>query len=132
MVLGICRCFIFMVLCHSVLCMQASGCLHCATYPSRDNTPVISSGLRNCPVDIVKLHVGSPLLSGLLGTPMQSDCSALLGVIGVDLEICLCAAINANVPGVFNVHTPKLDIAARIASSQLCGHAFQPSFTCGP
>ncbi|KAH6556567.1 hypothetical protein KP509_1Z170000, partial [Ceratopteris richardii] len=91
-------------------------------------SPPSAGGRKTCPVDIIKLNVCSPLLGSILGNPLQSNCCALLGLIGVDIDICLCLAIDANVLGLINIHIPKLDIVAKIATS--CGHTLPPDFTC--
>ncbi|KAH7295233.1 hypothetical protein KP509_27G038700 [Ceratopteris richardii] len=84
-------------------------------------------GTTACPVNIIKLNVCSPLLGGILGSP-QADCCALLGLIGLDVEVCLCLAIEANVLGLINIDIPKLDIVARIMTA--CGQTLQSNFTC--
>ncbi|KAH7307881.1 hypothetical protein KP509_22G081100 [Ceratopteris richardii] len=99
-----------------------------------DSTPTTpssgGSGSGTCPVDIVKLNVCLPILNGLLGTPLHSNCCALLGIIGLDIELCLCAAIDADVLGLVHVHIPKLDIVATIMTA--CGCTIPPNLTCPP
>ncbi|KAH7296859.1 hypothetical protein KP509_26G041500 [Ceratopteris richardii] len=96
-------------------------------YPPATTTPTRPSG-GTCPVGIVKLNVCIPILGGILGNPMQSNCCALLGLIGVDVEVCLCAAINANILGIININIPKIDIIATIVTT--CGRKLPPDFSC--
>ncbi|KAH7365965.1 hypothetical protein KP509_18G056700 [Ceratopteris richardii] len=86
-------------------------------------------GTRTCPANIISLNVCSPLLGGILGAP-QGDCCAVLGILGLDHEICLCLAIEANVLGNINIDIPKLDIVARSVTA--CGRTLPPNFTCPP
>ncbi|KAH7295225.1 hypothetical protein KP509_27G037900 [Ceratopteris richardii] len=86
-------------------------------------------GARTCPVNVISLNVCSPLLGGLLGTP-QGNCCGLLGLIGLDVDVCLCLAVEANVLGIINIDIPKLDIVARILTA--CGRTLPPNFTCPP
>ena len=79
--------------------------------------------VRTCPVNIVKVGVCSPLLGGV-----GPDCCPLLGLLGVDIEICLCLALDVNVLGIVDINIPKLDIVASIMTS--CGYTPTPNFVC--
>ena len=80
-----------------------------------------------CPVDVVQLGVCSPLLA-ILGIPSPS-CCALLGVLGVDVDICLCLALDKNVLGLIDIHIPHLDLIASIITSCNLPHP-PPNFSC--
>ncbi|KAH7295231.1 hypothetical protein KP509_27G038500 [Ceratopteris richardii] len=119
----------------SVLATLGDACGTCVEHkpPGTPGTRTPGSGggggTRTCPVNIISLNVCSPLLGGILGAP-QGDCCALLGLLGLDLEVCLCLAIEANVLGLINIDIPKLDIVARIVTA--CGRTLPPNFTCPP
>ena len=82
-------------------------------------------GARTCPVNIVSIGVCSPLLSGSIAP----QCCPLLGLLGVDIEVCLCLALDVNVLGIVNIHVPKLDIIASIMTT--CGFPHPtPNFIC--
>ena len=81
---------------------------------------------RACPIDTVKVGVCSPLLGGGVGP----DCCPLLGLLGVDIEVCLCWAVDLNVLGLIDANIPKLDLIASIMTA--CGHSPTPSFSCPP
>lgn len=51
----------------------------------------------------------------------------LLGLIGLDIEVCLCAAIDANVLGIISVHA-KIDVIATILTT--CGKKVPPNLSC--
>ncbi|KAH7295234.1 hypothetical protein KP509_27G038800 [Ceratopteris richardii] len=70
-------------------------------------------GTTTCPLNIIKLNV----------------CSTTTAVL-VDVEVCLCLAIDAKVLGISNIDIPKLDIVARIMTA--CGQTLPPNFTCPP
>ncbi|KAH7295224.1 hypothetical protein KP509_27G037800 [Ceratopteris richardii] len=91
-------------------------------------SPAGGGGGATCPVSIVKLNVCSPLLGGILGSPVGSDCCALLGLLGVDVDICLCLALEANVLGIIDINIPRLDIIAKIVTA--CGRTLPPNFRC--
>ncbi|KAH7295227.1 hypothetical protein KP509_27G038100 [Ceratopteris richardii] len=123
-----CALFVALAFLINIVAIAVSACPYCDKSPSHGSSPV--GGVRTCPVDIIQLHVCSPLLTGLLGTPAQTDCCALLGVVGLELDICLRTAIDAKVFGVIDLHIPKLDIIAKIAT--VCGRTLPPNFTCPP
>ncbi|KAH7295232.1 hypothetical protein KP509_27G038600 [Ceratopteris richardii] len=87
------------------------------------------SGTTTWLVNIIELSVCSPLLGGILGVP-HGDCCALLDLIGLDVEICLCLTIEANVLGIINIDIPTLDIVARIMTA--CVQILPSNLTCTP
>ncbi|KAH7352317.1 hypothetical protein KP509_19G039500 [Ceratopteris richardii] len=118
--------------------MSGFACPSCDQAPSREqpgsaaaSTPVNGSGgAASCPIDINKLEVCSSLLTGLVTSPLQSNCCALLGTVGLDVDLCLCAAIDANVLGLIDVRIPRLYIIAKIVTA--CGQSVQGNFSCPP
>ena len=80
---------------------------------------------KTCPINIVNIGVCSPLLGG----GISHECCPLLGLLGVDIEICLCLALDVNVLGIIDINVPKLDIIANIMTT--CGFSRPlPNFIC--
>ena len=52
-----------------------------------------------CPINVVNIGVCSPWLGG----GISHECCPLLGLLGVDIEICLCLALDVNVLGIIDV-----------------------------
>ncbi|KAH7524636.1 14 kDa proline-rich protein DC2.15 [Ziziphus jujuba] len=101
--------------------------LFSATFSSACNT--CNPKPAHCPKDTLKLGVCVDLL-GLVnvsvGTPASSKCCALLGGLA-DLEValCLCTAIKANVLGI-NLNVP-LTLSLLVSA---CQKSVPPGFVC--
>jgi hypothetical protein len=114
------------------LAMLASGGGSGARACSDDITgcelpPTSRRTTNTCPIDTVKVAVCSPLLGGAVGP----DCCPLLGILGLDIEVCLCWAVDLDVLGLVDANVAKLDIVAAIMTA--CGHPPPPpSFSCPP
>ena len=70
-------------------------------------SPQIPSN-KGCSMNLPKLAVCSPLLNlpiSLLGLQSQPCCATLQGLLDVELSLCLCLAIKANILGI-NVNAP--------------------------
>ena len=66
--------------------------------------------------------------SALLIAADAPDCCPLLGHLGMDIDSCLCLALDVNVLGVLDINIPKLDIIATIMTT--CGYDPTPNFVC--
>ncbi|KAI4380969.1 hypothetical protein MLD38_007094 [Melastoma candidum] len=89
-------------------------------------TPVTPA---RCPIDTLKLAACADVLglvNVVIGTPPTSPCCALLGGL-VDLEValCLCIAIKANILGI------NLDIPVSLSAIvSACQKTVPPGFQC--
>jgi hypothetical protein len=77
-------------------------------------------------MDVVRIGV----CSALLIADAAPDCCPLLGgLLGVEIDACLCLALDLNILGVLDINIPKLDIIASIMTS--CGlPGPAPGFVC--
>ncbi|XP_062030253.1 14 kDa proline-rich protein DC2.15-like [Rosa rugosa] len=116
----------------------ASGCFTCSqphpiTTPKPIKTPIPSAGsaaTKSCPRDTLKLGVCAKLLNGavgaVVGSPPDTPCCAVLhGLLDLEVAVCLCTAIKANILGI-NLNIP-------ISLSLLldgCAKKFPPGFQC--
>ncbi|XP_066344135.1 cortical cell-delineating protein-like [Miscanthus floridulus] len=88
--------------------------------------------------DTLKLRVCASLLNRLLGVLLppggenaanDSQCYPLLrGLIDLDIDVCLCTDIRANVLGVINFDVP---LGLRLLLNH-CDKAIPDGFTCAP
>ena len=110
-------------------CKACGAIGDCFTTPS---TMPRSVGRKTCSLeDVLKVGVCGPLLGGYEVAPsVGGTCCPILGLIGADIELCLCLAVDINVLGLINVHIPKLDIVATILTT--CGYTLPPEFICPP
>ncbi|KAF8379252.1 hypothetical protein HHK36_028684 [Tetracentron sinense] len=95
-----------------------SGCGICLNPTS----PPASGG--SCPRDALKLGVCANLLNGLIGAnisnPQNLPCCTLLGgLVDLDVSICLCTALKANILGI-NLNIPiSLSLIINICEKKL-------------
>ncbi|KAG1360840.1 14 kDa proline-rich protein DC2.15 [Cocos nucifera] len=107
----------------------ASACGSCPPTPTKPTpTPSPSSG--KCPIDALKLAVCANVLSGLLnitiGTPPKVPCCSLLsGLVDLEVAVCLCTAIKANILGI-NLNIP-IDLSLLV---NYCGRKVPSGFQC--
>lgn len=92
----------------------ASGCYTCShpkpnpnSFPYPNPSPATNKG---CPRDALKLGVCAKLLNGPIGAVVGSPpdhpcCSVLEGLIDLEVAVCLCTAIKANILGI-NLNIP--------------------------
>ncbi|BAT75870.1 14 kDa proline-rich protein DC2.15-like [Vigna umbellata] len=92
---------------------MASGCFTCTQpkpnpfpYPNSNPTPPAKS----CPRDALKLGVCANVLNGPIGAVVGSPpdhpcCSVLEGLLDLEVALCLCTAIKANILGI-NLNIP--------------------------
>ncbi|KAI6680225.1 hypothetical protein NL676_034106 [Syzygium grande] len=83
-----------------------------------------------CSTDTLKLGVCADLLGGvvgsIIGTPTSSSCCALLeGLANLEVALCLCIAIKANVLGI-NLNIP----VALGTIIDACGKSVPPGYEC--
>lgn len=105
-----------------------SGWSHKAPPPPSTPTPVTPS--KGCTRDALKLGVCANVLNGtvsaVVGTPPDIPCCTLLqGLVDLEVALCLCTAIKANILGI-NLNVP-------IALSLLvntCGKKLPSDFQC--
>ncbi|KAI7753789.1 hypothetical protein M8C21_022225 [Ambrosia artemisiifolia] len=83
----------------------------------------------SCPKDTLKLGVCADVLglvNVVVGTPESSKCCALLeGLVDLEVAVCLCTAIKANVLGI-NLNIP-LTLSLLVSA---CGKTIPPGFKC--
>ncbi|KAK1408387.1 hypothetical protein QVD17_40119 [Tagetes erecta] len=93
--------------------------------PNLPPTPVPAS----CPRDTLKLGVCADVLglvNIVVGAPESSKCCALLeGLVDLEVALCLCTAIKANVLGI-NLNIP-LSLSLLVNA---CGKTLPPGFKC--
>ncbi|GMP94520.1 hypothetical protein CsSME_00043962 [Camellia sinensis var. sinensis] len=84
-----------------------------------------------CPIDALKLGACVDLLGGVvnlvIGSPPSSQCCAVLeGLVDLEVAVCLCTAIKANVLGI------NLDIPVALSLIiSTCGKSIPPGYKCG-
>ncbi|KAL4344261.1 hypothetical protein S245_036973 [Arachis hypogaea] len=88
----------------------ASGCYICShpTQPKNPNSffPFPNpNNNKGCPRDALKLGVCAKILNGPIGAVVGSPpdhpcCSVLDGLIDLEVAVCLCTAIKANILGI--------------------------------
>ncbi|KAF8009051.1 hypothetical protein BT93_J0133 [Corymbia citriodora subsp. variegata] len=111
-----------------LLATISNACNTCMLTPTPvmpDTTPPAA-----CPMDTLKLGACVDLLGGVVsvvvGTPPSSPCCALLkGLVDLDVALCLCTAIKANVLGI-NLNVP-IALSAIVSA---CGESIPPGFKC--
>ncbi|XP_028791220.1 14 kDa proline-rich protein DC2.15-like [Neltuma alba] len=79
----------------------SSGCYTC-TQPKPRYNP---SPVKSCPRDALKLGVCANILNGpvgaVVGSPPDHPCCSLLeGLVDLEVAVCLCTAIKANILGI--------------------------------
>ncbi|KAJ1375456.1 Hydrophobic seed protein [Sesbania bispinosa] len=89
----------------------ASGCYTCTQpKPNPFPFPNPSPATKGCPRDALKLGVCAKLLNGPIGAVVGSPpdhpcCSVLEGLLDLEVAVCLCTAIKANILGI-NLNIP--------------------------
>ncbi|KAL5981131.1 Origin of replication complex subunit 6 [Asimina triloba] len=116
-------CAIFLLLTSAGVCR---GCDECK-FPPKE-APVNPF----CPMDTLKLGVCANLLGGAVGVivgspPYGSSCCTLLqGLADLDVALCICTALKANVLGLVNLDVP---VALSLLVSA-CGRKIPDQFKC--
>lgn len=92
-----------------VFFVVASGCYTC-TQPKPFPFPNPSPATKSCPRDALKLGVCANVLNGPIGAVVGSPpdhpcCSVLEGLLNLEVAVCLCTAIKANILGI-NLNIP--------------------------
>ncbi|KAL5559777.1 hypothetical protein UlMin_035988 [Ulmus minor] len=112
---------ILSILLHSTV---SNACNVCKPKPSPAPAPAAS-----CPKDTLKLGACADLLGLVniaLGTPPSSKCCALLeGLADLEVALCLCTVIKANVLGI-NLNVP-LTLSLLVSA---CQKTLPPGFQC--
>ncbi|KAK4260421.1 hypothetical protein QN277_003538 [Acacia crassicarpa] len=86
----------------------SSGCFTCSLpKPKYNPNP---SPAKSCPRDALKLGVCANILNGPVGVVVGSPpdhpcCSVLEGLVDLEVAVCLCTAIKANILGI-NINIP--------------------------
>jgi hypothetical protein len=105
-----------------------SGCYTCPK-PNPNPSPTTPARL-SCPRDALKLGVCANLLNGavgaVVGTPPDIPCCSLLqGLVDLEVAVCLCTAIKANILGI-NLNIP-ISLSLLINT---CGKNVPSDFQC--
>ncbi|OIW09792.1 hypothetical protein TanjilG_32230 [Lupinus angustifolius] len=93
----------------------SSGCYTC-TQPKQDPIPIPNPfpfpnpNAKSCPRDALKLGVCANVLNtpigALVGSPLNHPCCSILeGLLDLQVAVCLCTAIKANILGI-NINIP--------------------------
>ncbi|XP_072957181.1 lipid transfer protein EARLI 1-like [Typha angustifolia] len=98
--------------------------------PTPSPPPPTPSGSTNCPVDTLKFGVCADVLSGLinvtLGQPPKTPCCSLIsGLADIEVAVCLCTALKANILGI-NLNIP-IDLSLL---ANYCGSSVPSGFQC--
>ncbi|KAE8056351.1 hypothetical protein FH972_013130 [Carpinus fangiana] len=110
------------LLCYSTVTTACGGCKPAPT-------PLLPPPVESCPKDALKLGVCANVLGLIpisIGSPPTENCCALLaGLADLEVALCLCTAIKANVLGI-NLNVP---IALSLIISA-CQKSVPPGFQC--
>ncbi|CAJ2664074.1 unnamed protein product [Trifolium pratense] len=95
--------------------VMANGCYFCPKPNPNPNPnpfpiPNPTPSTKSCPRDALKLGVCANLLDGPIGAiigspPEHPCCSVLEGLVDLEVAVCLCTAIKANILGI-NINIP--------------------------
>ncbi|CAK8562760.1 unnamed protein product [Lathyrus sativus] len=92
--------------------VMANGCFFCPKPNPNPNPnpnpfpyPNTSPSTKSCPRDALKLGVCANLLNGpigaIVGSPPEHPCCSILeGLVDLEVAVCLCTAIKANILGI--------------------------------
>ncbi|XP_054810428.1 14 kDa proline-rich protein DC2.15-like [Prosopis cineraria] len=88
----------------------SSGCFFTCPQPKPKPTYNSSPAAKSCPRDALKLGVCANILNGpvgaVVGSPPDHPCCSLLeGLVDLEVAVCLCTAIKANILGI-NINIP--------------------------
>ncbi|KAE9607819.1 hypothetical protein Lal_00040043 [Lupinus albus] len=93
----------------------ASGCYSCTQpkqnpNPNPNTLPFPNQSDKSCPRDALKLGVCANVLNtpigALVGSPLNHPCCSILeGLLDLEVALCLCTAIKANILGI-NINIP--------------------------
>lgn len=107
----------------------ACGSGGCGCKPKPKPNPIPKPPPETCPRDALKLGVCADILglvNVVVGAPPTTPCCALLaGLADLEVAVCLCTAIKANVLGI-NLNVP-LSLSLLINA---CGKTVPPGFQC--
>ncbi|KAL9326695.1 hypothetical protein ACSQ67_007340 [Phaseolus vulgaris] len=91
--------------------MSDHGCYTC-TQPKPNPLPYPNPtpAPKSCPRDALKLGVCTNVLNGpigaVVGSPLDHPCCSVLeGLLDLEVAVCLCTAIKANILGI-NINIP--------------------------
>ncbi|KAH7514140.1 14 kDa proline-rich protein DC2.15 [Ziziphus jujuba] len=128
-------CLAFFLSINLLVFALASGCNTCSQpHPLPNTKPSPASGgssnTKSCPRDALKLGVCAKLLNGpigaVVGTPPDTPCCSLLqGLVDLEVAVCLCTAIKANILGL-NLNIP-VSLSLLINT---CGKTLPKDFQC--
>nr|XP_010933688.1 14 kDa proline-rich protein DC2.15-like [Elaeis guineensis] len=109
------------------LVCDGCGC-GCGVCPTPSPPPPSPSG--KCPMNALKLGVCANVLNGLinlnLGNPPKKPCCTLLqGLADLEVAVCLCTALKANILGI-SLNVP-IDLSLLI---NYCGKNAPTGFQC--
>ncbi|XP_027335887.1 14 kDa proline-rich protein DC2.15-like [Abrus precatorius] len=93
--------------------VMANGCFTCTQPNPKPNPfpfPNPTPATKSCPRDALKLGECAKILNGPIGAVVGSPpdhpcCSVLEGLIDLEVALCLCTAIKANILGI-NLNIP--------------------------
>lgn len=95
--------------------VMTNGCFFCPKPNPNPNPnpfpyPNTSPSTKSCPRDALKLGVCANLLNGpigaIVGSPPEHPCCSILeGLVDLEVAVCLCTAIKANILGI-NINIP--------------------------
>ena len=92
---------------------MANGCFFCPKPNPNPNPfpyPSTSPSTKSCPRDALRFGVCANLLNGpigaVIGSPPEHPCCSILeGLLDLEVAVCLCTAIKANILGI-NINIP--------------------------
>lgn len=104
---------LFLFLCFNLLLFvtTSSGCITCSLPKPKYNPNTFpSSSTQSCPRDALKLGVCANILNrpvgAVVGYPLDHPCCSVLeGLVDLEVAVCLCTAIKANILGI-NINIP--------------------------
>ncbi|KAL3645422.1 hypothetical protein CASFOL_010602 [Castilleja foliolosa] len=104
------------------------GCNNPIPKPNPNPNPSPAKG--SCPRDALKLGICAKLLNGSIGAEIGSPpdhpcCSALGGLLDLEVAACLCTALKANILGI-NLNIP-ISLSLLVNT---CGKSLPKDFIC--
>ncbi|KAG2681502.1 hypothetical protein I3843_11G147800 [Carya illinoinensis] len=100
----------------------SDGNCHTCPKPNPNPSPNPTLAKHSCPIDALKLGVCAKLLNGTVDTPC---CSLLGGLLDLEVAVCLCTAIKANILGI-NLNVP-VSLSLLVNT---CGKKLPSGFKC--
>lgn len=108
-----------------ILLLTSSGVTGNNSSLSSPSPQPLTPAPRNCYTDPLELIICSPLINQGPLWPHNQPCCGLLGLIGIELDTCLCLALKSNILG-WSIDMPvALDLIL-----SFCQFTIAPAFRC--